>query len=121
LSRFDAVADHGGHLREEVVARAAVLEPEPLALTLECTPSSAGAGEDVLWRLTVGNRGSVPLVGVTAVGPEGRQLDRSADLARGERRVPSRPIHVGLLERCERLDQASKPRTLVWKECRVTP
>jgi len=85
----EAVADHGGHLREEVVARVAVLEPEPLALTLECTPSSARAGEDVLWRLTVGNRGSVPLVGVTAVGPEGRQLDRSADLAPGERRVLS--------------------------------
>jgi hypothetical protein len=31
----------------------------------------------------------VPLVGVTAVDPEGRQLDRSADLVPGERRVLS--------------------------------
>jgi len=88
-----AVAEHGEHLREEVVARLLVTEPEPdpdnLALTLECVPSSAHAGEDVHWRLALHNRGDRWLLGVTALEPDGRQLDRAADLGPGERHVLS--------------------------------
>ena len=87
----EAVTDHGERIREEVVARVAVVEREPerdpLAMTLECEPSAARAGEEVRWQLTLRNRGSAPLAEVTALGPDGRELVVPTDLAAGERRV----------------------------------